>query len=279
MATTMELFRSEEMQLIQIIVPAEAAHATVTALAEVGLVQFRDLNPDRSAFHRTYANQVKRCDEMLRKLRFFGEQTHKAGLVNVPRSDLEDRSGTDLDELEHKMDLLEGELLSITKNTDSLKKAHSELVELQLVLEKAGGFFQDARVRDASQGLGGSSGRASSASKMQISGGSGLLGGATGRDTEIGESLLGAYLQLNTFRLCDDCTVRSTGQLPTPIPDTHGLTRLTLSLKHQGGDTNANHSRSNSRSFSEYEQPERHVQDPHAVRLGFITATVRAFPI
>ena len=92
MATTMELFRSEEMQLIQIIVPAEAAHATVTALGEVGLVQFRDLNPDRSAFHRTYANQVKRCDEMLRKLRFFGEQTHKAGLVNVPRSDLEDRS-------------------------------------------------------------------------------------------------------------------------------------------------------------------------------------------
>jgi len=80
----MELFRSETMQLVQMIVPAEAAHDTVTALGEVGLVQFRDLNPDRSAFQRTYASQVKRCDEMLRKMRFFAEQMHKAGLVAVP---------------------------------------------------------------------------------------------------------------------------------------------------------------------------------------------------
>ena len=55
----MELFRSEEMQLVQLIVPAEAAHDTVSDLGEVGLMQFRDLNPDKSAFQRTYANQVR----------------------------------------------------------------------------------------------------------------------------------------------------------------------------------------------------------------------------
>lgn len=54
----MELFRSEEMQLVQLIVPAEAAHDTVSDLGEVGLMQFRDLNPDKSTFQRTYANQV-----------------------------------------------------------------------------------------------------------------------------------------------------------------------------------------------------------------------------
>jgi V-type H+-transporting ATPase subunit a len=56
----MELFRSEEMQLVQLIVPAEAAHDTVSDLGEVGLMQFRDLNPDKSTFQRTYANQVRR---------------------------------------------------------------------------------------------------------------------------------------------------------------------------------------------------------------------------
>jgi len=47
------------MQLIQLIVPAEAAHDTVEVLGELGLVQFKDLNPDKSTFQRTYANQVR----------------------------------------------------------------------------------------------------------------------------------------------------------------------------------------------------------------------------
>ncbi len=38
--------------------PAESAHDTVEALGEVGLLQFKDLNKDKSAFQRTFANQV-----------------------------------------------------------------------------------------------------------------------------------------------------------------------------------------------------------------------------
>ena len=229
----MELFRSETMQLVQMIVPAEAAHDTVTALGEVGLVQFRDLNPDRSAFQRTYANQVKRCDEMLRKMRYFAEQMHKAGLVAVPRADAEDRP-YHLDELEARLEELEHELRQITANTEKLRKSHSELVELQLVLEKAGGFFDDARADAAGapmasrSGASSNGGASSSRSDITISGGVGLLGGATGADAEMGESLL--------------------------------------------GDGSA-HSRSASRSFSEYEMPQSAL-DPKAVRLGFITATV-----
>lgn len=44
---------------MQLIIPAESAHDTVAALGEVGLVQFKDLNQDKSAFQRTYANQVR----------------------------------------------------------------------------------------------------------------------------------------------------------------------------------------------------------------------------
>ena len=56
----LQLFRSEEMQLMQLLIPAESAHQTITALGEVGMLQFKDLNADKSAFQRTYANQVGR---------------------------------------------------------------------------------------------------------------------------------------------------------------------------------------------------------------------------
>lgn len=40
------LFRSEEMTLCQLFLQSEAAYACVSELGELGLVQFRDLNPD-----------------------------------------------------------------------------------------------------------------------------------------------------------------------------------------------------------------------------------------
>jgi hypothetical protein len=41
---TMEMFRSEEMQLVQLIIPAEAAHDTISYLGDIGLLQFKDVS-------------------------------------------------------------------------------------------------------------------------------------------------------------------------------------------------------------------------------------------
>jgi len=141
---TMDLFRSEEMSLVQLIIPAESAHDTITYLADLGMLQFKDLNPDKSPFQRTYANQVKRCGEMARKLRYFQDQIAKAGQKSayVPMMENND---IELDELEAKLTELEAELLEINANTDKLQRTHSELTELQLVLQKAGVFFSSAR--------------------------------------------------------------------------------------------------------------------------------------
>jgi V-type H+-transporting ATPase subunit a len=49
------------MALCQLIIPAEAAHQSISLVGEVGLFQFKDLNKDKSAFQRTYANQVRGC--------------------------------------------------------------------------------------------------------------------------------------------------------------------------------------------------------------------------
>jgi len=139
----MDLFRSEEMMLAQLIIPADAAHETITLLGQVGMFQFKDLNADKSAFQRTYANQVKRCDEMLRKLRFFSDQITKSDIMVSPKAGGMSRP-YDLDELEAKLEELEAELLEVNSNQEKLSRSHSELVELQLVLEKAGGFFEEA---------------------------------------------------------------------------------------------------------------------------------------
>lgn len=91
---------------------------------QIGLLQFKDLNSDKSAFQRTFANQallsafprvslnaagwslssrkiietvrlrmsrcrpvqVKRCDEMLRQLRFFGDIMSKYNVTPMPRA-------------------------------------------------------------------------------------------------------------------------------------------------------------------------------------------------
>jgi V-type H+-transporting ATPase subunit a len=41
---SMDLFRSEEMMLVQLIIPAESAHDTVTYVGELGLIQFKDVS-------------------------------------------------------------------------------------------------------------------------------------------------------------------------------------------------------------------------------------------
>eukprot|EP00878_Enallax_costatus_P010440 GHUV01010898.1.p1 GENE.GHUV01010898.1~~GHUV01010898.1.p1 ORF type:complete len:788 (+),score=229.98 GHUV01010898.1:234-2597(+) len=139
-----ELWRSEEMQLVQLMIPAESAHDTVGALGDVGLLQFKDLNADKSAFQRTYANQVKRCDEMARKIRFFHDQVEKAGMTVGIRA-ITDK-GYEMDELEGKLEELETEMLEVNGNSERLARSYNELVELQLVLEKAGSFFDQARI-------------------------------------------------------------------------------------------------------------------------------------
>lgn len=52
--------------------------------------------------------------------------------------------------LQAKLDHLEAELLELNSNSERLQRSHAELVELQLVLEKAGSFFDDAQFRASS---------------------------------------------------------------------------------------------------------------------------------
>ncbi|KAK4255033.1 hypothetical protein QN277_008087 [Acacia crassicarpa] len=135
----MDLMRSEKMTFVQLIMPVESAHRAVCYLGELGLLQFRDMNDDKSPFQRTFANQVKRCAEMSRKLRFFKDQINKAGLVCSPC--LAFQPDIELEELEAQLAEHEHELNEMNSNSEKLQQTYNELLEFKIVLQKACGFL------------------------------------------------------------------------------------------------------------------------------------------
>ncbi|KAL9267835.1 V-type proton ATPase subunit a1-like protein [Drosera capensis] len=135
----MDLMRSEKMSFVQLIIPVESAHRAVTYLGELGLLQFRDLNADKSPFQRSFVNQVKRCAEMSRKLRFFKDQIGKTGLVisgNPPTQPIHELEDLEIQLLEH-----ENELTEMNSNGEKLFQTFSELLEFKMVLQTAGSFL------------------------------------------------------------------------------------------------------------------------------------------
>ncbi|KAK4408540.1 V-type proton ATPase subunit a1 [Sesamum angolense] len=136
---SMDLMRSEKMMFAQLIIPVESAHRAVSYLGELGLLQFRDLNDDKSPFQRTFVNQVKRCAEMSRKLRFFKDQIHKAGLMPSPHP--LSQPDIELEELEIRLAEHERELIEMNGNSEKLQQTYNELLEFKMVLQKAGDFL------------------------------------------------------------------------------------------------------------------------------------------
>ncbi|XP_075489997.1 V-type proton ATPase subunit a1-like isoform X1 [Primulina tabacum] len=136
---TMDLMRSEQMTYVQLIIPVESAHRAISYLGQLGLLQFRDLNDDRSPFQRTFVIQVKRCAEMSRKLRFFKDQIHKAGLLPSPHP--ASQPDIELEELEIQLAEHEHELIEMNSNTEKLQQTYNELLEFRMVLQKSGNFL------------------------------------------------------------------------------------------------------------------------------------------
>uniref|UniRef100_A0A1I7RN47 V-type proton ATPase subunit a n=1 Tax=Bursaphelenchus xylophilus TaxID=6326 RepID=A0A1I7RN47_BURXY len=143
------IHRSEEMCLAQLYLQNEAAYTCVSELGELGVVQFRDMNPDVNPFQRKYVKEIRRCDEMERKLRYLEREIKKD---SIPMFDTGENPETpqprEMFDLEATFEKLENELREVNQNEEALKKNFAELTELKHVLRKTQQFFEEVQRDD-----------------------------------------------------------------------------------------------------------------------------------
>ncbi|KAH8892038.1 V0/A0 complex, 116-kDa subunit of ATPase [Thozetella sp. PMI_491] len=141
-------FRSADMSMVQLYISNEIGREVVNALGELGLVQFRDLNGEISAFQRAFTQDIRRLDNVERQLRYFQAQIEKAGIplrkIDLDSEPLAPPTTTEIDELAERSQSLEQRVSALNESYETLKKREVELTEWRWVLREAGGFFDRA---------------------------------------------------------------------------------------------------------------------------------------
>jgi len=139
------LFRSELMCRCQLYLPPEAAYNCVAELGELGLVQFVDVNPEVSAFQRQFVSEIKRCEEMERKLRFIETEVIRENLDVEEEMEPTAPAPREMVELENNLTTVENNLKEVNGNYVALRKNHLELTEYKCMLKSADTFLSETR--------------------------------------------------------------------------------------------------------------------------------------
>ncbi|KAI5688596.1 Vtype ATPase 116kDa subunit family [Leishmania braziliensis] len=135
------LWRSEDMVVLSLHMQREVAHDAVLKLGEIGQFQFHDLNKDVSAFQRDFVQEVRRCDDMERKLRFLQDEIDKAGVATIVDSGAEDET---MSSLEHKIDEVYAEVVELNEQYQALIEERNRSKEhLEILSRDFGGASGD----------------------------------------------------------------------------------------------------------------------------------------
>ncbi|KAM6505442.1 H(+)-transporting V0 sector ATPase subunit a [Fusarium solani] len=141
-------FRSADMSMVQLYVSNEIDREVVTALGELGLCQFRDLNEHVSSFKRTFTQEIRRLHNVERQLRYFFSQMRKAGItlrkLDLDAERLASPSPSEIDQLAGRSQKLEQRISALNDSYKTLKKRERDLTEWRWVLWEAGDFFDCA---------------------------------------------------------------------------------------------------------------------------------------
>ncbi|XP_063075365.1 V-type proton ATPase 116 kDa subunit a 3 [Engraulis encrasicolus] len=134
------LFRSEEICLIQLFLQSGSAYNCVSELGELGLVEFRDLNPHVNAFQRKFVNEVRRCEEMEKTFSFLEQEISRClsppltGPLPMPSPVPSAPQPRELLAIEEESERLARELREVSRNRDSLRNQLTQLSQYRGVL-------------------------------------------------------------------------------------------------------------------------------------------------
>ncbi|KAL4641720.1 V-type proton ATPase 116 kDa subunit a-like [Arapaima gigas] len=134
------LFRSEEICLVQLFLQAGSAYDCVSELGELGLVEFRDLNPNVNAFQRKFVSEVRRCEELEKTFSFLEQEIHRSrssileGHLSTPYPTPCAPQPRELLTIEEESERLSRELKEVSRNRDSLQSQLTQLSQYRGVL-------------------------------------------------------------------------------------------------------------------------------------------------
>lgn len=129
------------MTLIQLTIQREVVHDTVYKIGQLGMMQFQDLNKNVNAFQRDFAQEVRRCDDMERKIRFLQDELTKAFIVATDAS----HDPETLSSLERKLEEKEAEVRELNNQFEALVTEKNRCREHLEVLSRDLGWATDGQ--------------------------------------------------------------------------------------------------------------------------------------
>ena len=121
------------MKYVSLILSEPAAAACVAEIGILGCMQFTDLNPELTPFQRKYVTNVKRCDEIERKIRFVNAEIKKLGveIKYGPSGTLDTfvNSNANFETGSFVIEDLDGKLSSLEQQLLELNRFGSKLLE------------------------------------------------------------------------------------------------------------------------------------------------------
>ncbi|PVV03475.1 hypothetical protein BB560_002058 [Smittium megazygosporum] len=145
------MFRSERMSFIRIFIPLEISRFVVTELGEAGIVQFKDLNEKATGFQRTFTPEIRRFEDIERKLNYFHSEIAKEAIPISAEVDstfaYRPRGPQELEEMEEVIFEYDTRLRKLTQTYSELSSRWMELVLNGLALYEVSMIFQKIRLQ------------------------------------------------------------------------------------------------------------------------------------
>lgn len=131
------------------LIPAPFSHSDI---AETDTK--RQLNPDVNPFQRSFVGEIRRVDEMARRVRFFSNQIEKEKepipirplYDSAPLITVGPRAAQTIDELDVKLAEHEARLTQMNESYQVLSDRTKELVEARHVLRETAVFFDKVSI-------------------------------------------------------------------------------------------------------------------------------------
>jgi V-type H+-transporting ATPase subunit a len=173
-----------------------------------GAVQFKDLNPDLTPFQRRYVSNIKRCEELERKLKYFSVEIEKVGLPLQSCGSLDrflsyaneanargapEQSGLQLlEKMERDLEKHESFLKELNSLNETLVASRNTKMELQQVMNKTQEMMGDVMLplQQTAVGVGVGGGEVDAENDLFDTGGFGMSN--LGPDEEDRRGLLAA---------------------------------------------------------------------------------------